>query len=106
PLLALSVIGASTVGFVAVKLLPSLALVGVQPRLVPPIEVNHLRFFLLELFSRTQDPAIVHPGQDWGFYEYGAYVGIFYGGLALLGTTLRPARALPWLILSCMLLAL
>jgi len=65
-----------------------------------------LSAFVLELFSRNQDPAIVHPGQDWGFYEYGAYVGIFYAGLALLGSVRRFAQSLPSLILSFVLLAL
>ena len=105
-LVALIVVGVSTIGFAAVKVLPSIAFVGFQPRLVPPTETNRLSAFLLELFSRNQNPAIVHPGQDWGFYEYGAYVGIFYAGLALLGSVRRPAQALPWLILSLVLLAL
>ena len=106
PLVALAVVGVFTIGFAAVKLLPSIAFVGFQPRGVPPTESNHLGAFLVELFSRNQDPAIVHPGQDWGFYEYGAYVGILYAGLALLGSVRRPAQSLPWLILSFALLAL
>ncbi|MGD0075263.1 MAG: hypothetical protein ABSD31_13130 [Candidatus Binataceae bacterium] len=106
PLVALVVVGVSTAGFAAIKVLPSITFVGFQPRYVPPIETNGLSALLIELFSRNQDPAIVHRGQDWGFYEYGAYIGIFYGGLAVVGCVRRTAQALPWLIVSFVLLAL
>ncbi len=97
PLTALAVTGAAALGFAAIKLLPSIALIGFASRIVPPIEANPSSYFLIELFSRNQDPAIVHPGQDWGFYEYGSYVGIIYGGFAIIGIAQRRAQALPWI---------
>ncbi len=106
PLLALGVVGVSTLGFAAIKVLPGVAFVGLEPRLVSPLESNHLSALLVELFSRNQNPAMVRSGQDWGFYEYGAYVGILYTGFGLFGCVRRPVQALPWFIISCVLLIL
>ena len=106
PLVALGVVGLSTIGFAAVKVLPIIAFVGIQPRPIPSPERNYLNDFFLELFSHNQNPAIVHAGQYWGFYEYQAYIGVLYAALAVVGIIRRPAQSLPWLVLSFVLLVL
>ena len=106
PIGALAIVGLSTVGFAAIKLLPLVAFVGIEPRPIGSPETNYLSDFLAELLFRNQDPAMVRAGQVWGFYEYEAYVGYFYATLALIGVIRRLRQSLPWLILSLILLSL
>ena len=106
PLPMLAVAGSFAFGFAAIKLLPSIAFVGLHIRPIDPGEVNRAGLFIIELFSRNQDPGRVLEGQPWGFHEHGAYIGVFIGALALLGIALRFGRAYPWLILSLVVLAL
>jgi len=100
PLMVLAVMGAFTVGFGAIKLLPGLAFTGVYARLWPPNQVNHLPLLWFELFSRVQSPT------RFGNHIYDAYIGVLFAGLALLGIVLQFRRALIWAILAFALLLL
>ena len=106
PLLALAIMSLFTVGFAAVKLLPGLAFTGVYARLWDTAEFTDPRVLLPALFSRDQSPMRDLAWGHFGFYDYGAYIGVWFAGLALLGSVLRFRRALPWTILSIAVLAL
>jgi hypothetical protein len=92
PLLAIAAMGAFTVGFTAIEVLPVLAYTGVHGAASGPDEVTNGWLLVRALLSRNQSPFD-------GFYEIGAYIGVFFGGLALCGSIFRWRRALPWLIL-------
>ncbi|MGH7814714.1 MAG: hypothetical protein ACREQI_12020 [Candidatus Binataceae bacterium] len=106
PLVTLVIVGIFTAAFAAVKLFPALAFTGANARIEPPAEVNHLRFVLLELFYRNQNPRMTMNGLAWGFYEYGAYIGVIFGALAVAGAIGRFRSALPWLMAGAILLAI
>ncbi len=104
PVLALPSMGVFALGFGAVKLLPTLALH--ISRGISSTEVESLSMLAQELFSRNQDLYRWVDGIEWGFYEYGAYVGPFFAGLALLGAFSDRGRALPWLAGAAVMLVL
>ncbi len=106
PLIMLAVIGASTAGFAAVKLLPTLNFFGPGGRPIDPGERNPVWVLAAALFSRNQWGGQVLPRMPWGFHEYGAYLGIIFGGLSLWGIVQSPRRGLPWLIVGIATLAL
>ncbi|MFZ0890265.1 MAG: hypothetical protein WA005_17635 [Candidatus Binataceae bacterium] len=100
PLLLLAVMGAFTAGFIAIKLLPGLAFTGLQSTVRNSSEAHSMHDILVALFS----PDGQHSGnQSWT--DWTTYIGILFGGLALLGT-LQFRRAFPWVILAFVLLAL
>jgi hypothetical protein len=98
PLVVLALMGACTIGFTAIKVLPALEFTGLYARTWPMMYHDPWRF-LPELFSRHQEPGGVVG------YEYGTYIGVFLGGLALAGGILDLRKAFPWLILAGVLLA-
>jgi hypothetical protein len=106
PLLVLALIGASTTGFAAVKLLPTLSFFGPGGRPIDPGEANHLWMFVPALFSRNQWGGQILGRLPWGFHEYGAYIGAIFGLLGVWGIVLFPRRGLPWLVAGIATLSL
>ena len=97
PLLALAIIGAFTLGFTAIEVLPALAYAG--PRTITPDEFSGLGLLFQSFMSRDQSP-------NAGFYEHGAYIGVLVLALALLGSILRFQRSFPWIVLFFVVLLL
>ncbi len=106
PLMILALAGAWAAGFGAVKILPTLDFFSMGGRLIDPAERNRLWMFFPELLSRNQYPGRILAGQPWGFHEYGAYIGIIFGSLALLGIVRDFKRAIPWLMIGVVTLSL
>ena len=103
PALAFSLMGVFALGFASIKLLPTLALHISRGTI--SAEVETLGMLAQELFSRNQNALRWLDGIQWSFYEYGAYVGPFFAGLALLGVVSDRKRALPWLAGAAVTLA-
>ena len=100
PLIALAVAAFFVAGFGAVKALPAFHVMAAHPR--PTDEGFSSSFEALSqaLFSRNQDhnrPSL----NGWGFWESGAYVGLF-GVIALLAL-ISPRKSLPWIIAAIFL---
>jgi hypothetical protein len=93
PLRLFAIMSAFTAGLVAIKLLPGIAYTGFHSTVRDTSEVFVLQDLFLALFSRER-------------VTWHAYVGIIFAGLALLGSVVRFRRALPWVILACILLVL
>ena len=106
PIGLLAVAGVFVLSFSAPKLLPTLHFMGLNPRSVDPFEVNSLSMFIQELFSRDQFFSRDSMGGFWGFWEFGAYVGVFFAIMAMMGAVVRFRRALSWSIAALVLLAL
>jgi len=106
PLLVLAIIGVWAAGFAAVKLLPTLDFFGPGGRYMDPGESNRLWMFLPELFSRYQWGGRILEGQPWGFHEYGAYIGVIFGGLSLWGIARSFRRSVLWLVMCIVTLSL
>jgi hypothetical protein len=104
PLWILVVLGIFAVGFAAIKLAPTYVLLLAHPRHVSgELEVNDVRLLLIMLFS--QDQSLFRGlSNGWGFWECGAYIGIF-AIPAMLGL-LEARRAAPWIIAGAILLLL
>ena len=101
-------------GLMAVKLLPSIDVLREHPRPILVPEVNDYRVLGQLLLSRNQDYALwtnvdwtaLSTGKivKWGFWESGAYVGLFIVP-AIIGAVCGGAAALVWLFAgACMLL--
>jgi len=88
PLWAFFAMGGFTIGFAAVKLLPTLQLIS--SRFTDPFEFNHPSILFQALFSPDQDLYRTLTGGIRGFYEYGAYIGPFVSVLFLIGACFRP----------------
>ncbi|HVN64764.1 MAG TPA: hypothetical protein VMT58_09020 [Candidatus Binataceae bacterium] len=116
PLLMLAVTALFAAGFGAVKILPVAAYAGWHSTVRDWNEAYGPRDLLTYLFWRVPDEAISpmvlmntnsglalvrHP-----YFELDAYVGILFGGVALLGAILNFKRSLPWIALAVALLAL
>ena len=106
PVLLLAATGVFVLFFTAPKFLPTLHMVGLHPRDVDPFEKTTLRIFAAELFSRDQFFSRDSLGGFWGWWEFGAYIGVIFASLAVLGAVLRFRRSLPWLITALVLLIL
>jgi len=104
PLLVAIGIALFAAGFSAIKLLPTLALVS--SRLVGSPESDSISTLIHALFSRNQDSHIHLPGTFWGYYEYGAYVGVWFAALAAVGLMAWPRRALTWAFAAVALFAM
>ena len=105
PLLVFGLALVFGVGFMAAKLLPAIDFMRGHPRPILHPEVNDYRVLGQLLLSRNQDfwlwPEVVW---KWGFWESGAYVGLFIVP-AILGALVGGAAALVWLFAgACMLL--
>ena len=75
-----------------------LKVMGPYGRYVDPFEKNSLSMFIQELYSRDQLFIRDSMGGFWGFWEFGAYIGVFFTGMAVVGILFRFAQALPWLV--------
>jgi hypothetical protein len=100
PLFALALAAVFTAGFGAVKGSPAMTTMASHPR---DTDVGYSNsFYSLEeaLLSRYQDHN--RPSLDgWGFWESGAYVGLF-AVIAVAGL-LSPRKALPWILTAIVL---
>ena len=92
-------------GFMAVKSLPAIDFMREHSRLILHPEVNDFRVLGQILFSRNQDFWLWRAIEwKWGFWESGAYVGLFIVP-AIIGALVGGAAALTWLFAgACMLL--
>jgi hypothetical protein len=104
PLMGVLAFGVSTLGFAAIKAFPMLALMRAHPRVMYSDESTPAAFLLTALFSRNQEWTRDSP--EWLFHEYGAYVGVGAGLLAVLGALASPRRALPWIVAAAAFLVL
>jgi hypothetical protein len=102
PLLLLAITGAFAAGFIAVKLLPGLAFTGLHSTVRNPGEGFSIPYILIALFSHDQQYWMPNDNRT----ILTAYIGILFGGLALLGGALRFRRAFPWVILAFLLLGM
>jgi hypothetical protein len=71
-----------------------------HPRPTAEVEVNTAHVLLTALFSRTQN-IFRGSSNGWGFWEVGAYLGLFAIPAAL--GLLRPRRAAPWILAAVVL---
>jgi hypothetical protein len=106
PLALVALAGATAFGLFAPKLLPMFDLISRFPRTIESAEVTGLR----QLVSMLTDRSLVAgkvPGFDWGWHEFGIYLGV--PGTVLLALALVGAfgsRALPLRLLGLVFLAL
>lgn len=104
PLWMLVALGLFAVGFAAIKLVPAYLLLLAHPRLTAgELQVNDARLLLIMLFS--QDQSLFRGlSNGWGFWECGAYIGIF----AIPATVglMKTRRAAPWIFAGAILLLL
>jgi hypothetical protein len=103
PLLEVSFAGLFAAGFAAVKLFPSRAFVAQFPRLIGNGYSTDWRVLAISLFSPDQDKLRISPG-GFGFHEYGAYVGVGFGLLALCAMLAPLRRTAPWLLAAFVML--
>jgi len=104
PLWMLVALGLFSVGFAAIKLVPTYLVLLAHPRpTTGQLEVNDARLLLIMLFSPDQT-LFRGLSNGWGFWECGAYIGIF-SIPALLGL-MKARRAAPWIIAGAILLLL
>jgi hypothetical protein len=95
PLLALAVTGVFTLGFSAVKLLPSITFMGEHPRPAGEGYATDPWVMFTALFSPDQDKYRASPA-SFGFHEYGAFVGVAFFLLAVMAFLAPWRKALPW----------
>ncbi len=103
PLLALIFAAFFAAGFGAAKYAPAAFVMASRPRPTDPNFTNSLGALGQMLLSRNQDrnrPSI----NGWGFWEAGAYVGLF-AIIAVLAIR-YPRRALPWIFAGIVLFEL
>jgi hypothetical protein len=103
PLLALIMAAFFAAGFGAAKYAPAAFVMASQPRPTDPNFTNSLGALGQMLLSRNQDrnrPSI----NGWGFWEAGAYVGLF-AIIAVLALR-YPRRAIPWIFAGIVLFEL
>jgi hypothetical protein len=106
PFLVLAQAGLMGVCLAAPKLLEMQPLLARYPRLTESHEAVRVDLAvrgLLDWRQDLQDTPRVEP--DYGFHEYGAYVGAFVLVLALLGVWGARRAAIPWLVLFGMTVA-
>jgi hypothetical protein len=103
PLWMLVVLGLFTVGFAAIKLVPSLLVLLAHPRFTANRQVNDAGLLLIMLFSPNQTP-FRGLSNGWGFWECGAYIGIF--AIPAVMGLIKARRAAPWIIAGGILLLL
>jgi hypothetical protein len=95
PLTALGVAAAFAIGFPAFKCLPVLEVIASHPRPTGEGWSNLLYALGQALLSRYQDHSRPSPN-GWGFWELGAYVGIF--AVIAVAALRFPRRSLPWIL--------
>ena len=103
PLIALVVAAFFAAGFGAVKGLPVIQVMVSHPRPTDANFTNTLDALSQSLLSRNQDrnrPSV----NGWGFWESGAYVGLF--GIIAVMALLCPRRVIPWIFAGIVLFLL
>jgi hypothetical protein len=106
PFLVLALAGLMAMGLAAPKLLEMQPLLTRYPRVVASPEPVRVELAVRGLVDRRQDlleTPRVEP--DYGFHEYGAYVGPFVLVLALLCAFVASRAMVPWLVLFCVTVA-
>jgi hypothetical protein len=93
------VVGISSLGFAAVKLIPALEMIARYPRAGMGAESNPLSLLPTLLFSRNQ-PFFRLDVSSFGFQEFDAWISIAFAALALIGLFTSRRRSIPWLILA------
>jgi len=106
PIAALVIFAAFSAGFAAIKLLPDYSMMQTYPRPWDAFDDTSFRLICVALFSRVQDLLRVHSEGQWGFWEYGAYIGPLAAVLALFGAVKYPRAAAPWVIAAVAFLTL
>jgi hypothetical protein len=100
PLLVGMGVGALGVGFAAPKLVPVVEVMMKHPRLIESTETLDLNALIDVLTSHDQDMTSGHAGvTQWGWHEWGMYVGWVVVVLVLLGVVLARGQrqwALRW----------
>jgi hypothetical protein len=104
PLVTLGIVAVFAISLGAVKLLPSIAFS--HSRQVDDQTFICLSMFGQMLFSRNQEIQRDLAGAFWGYHEYGAYLGIPFAMLAVLGVIYRPRAAFPWVVVLLAMLSL
>jgi hypothetical protein len=103
PLLALLVAGCFAAGLGAAKFVPANQTMLSQPRTTDANFSNSIGALSKMLFSRNQDRN--RPSSNgFGFWEAGAYVGLF--GLIAVMALVYPRRAIPWIFAGLILFQL
>ncbi len=94
PLLSLLVVALFTLGFAAVKLMPSAQMMMAYPR---PGYANWVGPYatLLSIISRRQD--FFGPIKKLGFWEHAAYISPVFVMLGLVGTLRSWRKGFPWI---------
>jgi hypothetical protein len=103
PILVLVVAAFFAAGFGAAKYAPATLTMASQPRPTDPNFTNSLDALGQMLLSRNQDrnrPSI----DGWGFWESGAYVGLF--GIIAIMAMASPRKAIPWIFAGIILFEL
>jgi hypothetical protein len=96
---------AFAIGFAAVKLVPTFALMAQHPRFTSLREIVSWRDVITALFARKQD--FNSPGTfDYKFFEAGAYLSPFFLALAIVGAATRPRQTWPWLMAGLLMIVL
>jgi hypothetical protein len=106
PITALAIFAAFSAGFAAFKLLPDFSMMHTYTRAWDSFDSTSFRLICIALFSRVQDLERVHSDGQWGFWEYGAYIGPLAVILALFGAAKYPRAAAPWVVACVVLLTL
>ncbi len=103
PLIALMLAALFAAGFGAAKYAPMMEVMASQPRPTDENFKNSLGALKQMLLSRNQDRN--RPSLNlWGFWESGAYVGLF--GIIALMALVFPRRAIPWIFAGLFLFVL
>lgn len=107
PIAIVAIFAVFSPGFAAVKLVPDYGMMHTYPRpWGDTFDHTSFRVIYDSLFSRAQDLRREEVGDQWGFWEYGAYIGPLAALLALLGAVRYPRRAAPWVVACLVFLAL
>jgi hypothetical protein len=106
PIVSLIVFVAFSVGFSAIRLVPDFEMMRAYPRPWIHRQVTPLRLLLVCLLSRHQAIDQTMGAGQWGFWEYGAYVGLLALAFAIFGAIKRFRAAVPWLVVTLAFFAL
>jgi hypothetical protein len=107
PIANLALAGTMAACLAAPKLLLMQPLMARYARLIESNESVGPGLIVSALFGRDQDiGTLVPPGSEYGFHEYGAYIGLVPLVLAAYGAWTSRRLALPWLLLAVLGLAL
>ncbi len=105
PFLGIGAMGLFSVGFAAIKLLPSWQLMQLHPRGMAGPEYFPVLDLLKGIWVRNQFYDRERIGQ-WGFFELGAYLSPAAVALAVLGILGRLRSSLPWLLAGALFFVL